>query len=147
MDFDELSRRNAIAVESAAERPVAPHEVPERSNELPYNGFIDCEAAPGGGRFVMFSNNDDVVAKHYLFSGPHSFESETLTIWCHLAKQSRWVFDIGSFTGVFSLAAATANPNAVVSAFEPSFITYCRLLTNIHANALGSGPIDVRRTI
>jgi FkbM family methyltransferase len=134
MDIFELNRVNQLALAAAADRFVSPADVPERANAFAYHGFIDCEAAPGQGRFVMFSNDDDVVAKHYLFSGPSSFEATTLAVWCQLARQARWVFDIGAFTGVFSLAAAAANPNAIVSAFEPSFITYSRLLTNIYAN-------------
>ena len=82
----------------------------------------------------MFTNADDVVAGHYMYSGPASFETGTLNLWCHLARQSTWIYDIGAFTGVFALAAATANPACRVMAFEPSFVTYSRLLVNIYSN-------------
>ena len=82
----------------------------------------------------MFTNADDVVAGHYMYAGPASFETGTLKVWTYLARKSNWVYDVGAFTGVFALAAATANPSCRVMAFEPSFVTYSRLLVNIYGN-------------
>jgi FkbM family methyltransferase len=92
----------------------------------------------------MFNNADDVVAAHYLYAGPGSFEKETLRLWAQLARHSNWIYDVGAFTGVFSLAAVTANPQCFVMAFEPSFITYSRLLVNIHANGFDDRIAPVR---
>lgn len=99
-----------------------------------YRGFVNCVAAEDEDAFLMFTNADDVVAGYYFYDGPASFEHGTLRLWAHLVKRSAFVFDIGAFTGAFALAAVAANPNCRVMAFEPSFVTYSRLLVNINAN-------------
>lgn len=109
-----------------------------------YRGFVNCIAADGEDAFLMFTNADDVVAGYYFYDGPASFEHGTLKLWAFLVKQSAFVFDIGAFTGVFSLAAVTANPNCRVMAFEPSFVTYSRLLVNIYANGFNGHIAPVR---
>lgn len=58
-------------------------------------------------------------------------------LWSHLARQSQWVYDVGAFSGVFALAAIAANENCRVMAFEPSLVTFARLLVNIQANEFG----------
>jgi FkbM family methyltransferase len=119
-------------------------QVPHLMVEHKYRGFVNCVAAEGGASFIMFSNADDVVASHYVYSGLGSFESGTLRLWSFLTKVSIWIYDIGAFTGVFSLTAAANNPNCFVMAFEPSFVTYSRLLVNIFANEFDSRIAPVR---
>ena len=58
-------------------------------------------------------------------------------LWSHLARRSQWVYDVGAFSGVFALAAIAANDKCRVMAFEPSFVTFARLLVNIQANGFG----------
>jgi len=134
VEFLAFENSNARAREAARTGRVTSREVGECNRTLPYRGFIPCYAAEGQPSFVMFNNADDVVAAHYLYAGPASFEPETLRLWVHLARQSQWVYDVGAFTGVFSLAAVAANPYCCVMAFEPSGTTYSRLLVNIQAN-------------
>ncbi|MCW6531254.1 FkbM family methyltransferase [Sphingomonas sp. MMSM20] len=138
MDYVDFAARNLMAVEATRFQRFSASEVPSCNEKLRYRGFVNCQAAKGEDSFVMFTNADDVVAGHYMYAGPASFETGTLKLWCHLSKRSEWVFDVGAFTGVFSLAAATANPSCRVMAFEPSFVTYSRLLVNIFGNELDS---------
>lgn len=144
MDAVEFENRNRRAQEAARVGLCHSREVGLRNGEFPFRGFIACHAAPGQRSFMMFNNADDVVAAHYLHSGPASFEPETLRLWVHLCRSAGWIYDVGAFTGVFSLAAATANPSCFVMAFEPSWVTYSRLLINIAANDLAGQIAPVR---
>lgn len=134
MDIVEFEARNLRALEAARIRTALSSEVGDRNREHRFRGFVSCCVARGQESFVMFNNADDVVAAHYLYAGPASFEPETLRLWVHLARQANFIFDVGAFTGVFSLAAVTAHPTCFVMAFEPSSVTYSRLLVNISAN-------------
>lgn len=134
MNFFEFSERNMRATEATRHHCYSPEEVASCQFTLGYRGFVNCTAADGQPSFVMFNNADDVVAGHYHYVGPASFETGTLKLWTHLAQRSTWIYDVGAFSGVFALAAVAANPNCRVMAFEPSFVTYARLLVNISAN-------------
>jgi FkbM family methyltransferase len=134
VDYYDFCRRNLVALEVTRHNPFNPSDVYRCNQELGYRGFVNCVAAHGENSFVMFTNADDVVAGHYMYAGPASFETGTLKLWTHLARKSNWIYDIGAFTGVFALAAAAANPACKVMAFEPSFVTYSRLLVNIYGN-------------
>ncbi|CAN5130227.1 hypothetical protein BH20ACT9_BH20ACT9_03520 [soil metagenome] len=117
------------------------HEIKRR---FPYFGYIDVkvEDVPP---FVMFSNNDDRVAQMYFWYGPNAFESLSLQAWAHLSRRSRHIFDIGAYTGVYSLAAARANQEAEVYCFEPVKRVFGRLVDNLVVNRLGTTvkPFDV----
>jgi FkbM family methyltransferase len=102
----------------------------------PYFGYVDVEVE-GVQPFLMFSNNDDQVAQIYFWYGPDAFESLSLRIWRELARRSDHIFDIGSFTGVYSLTAAYANRDARVYSFEPIKRIFGRLVVNLAVNRLG----------
>lgn len=144
MNYYEFSRINLHASETSRFKNVTPSDVSQINQDLRYRGFVNCTAAQGDDSFVMFTNADDVVAGHYMYIGPASFETGTLKLWSHLARKSKWIHDIGAFTGVFALAAVTANPDCRVMAFEPSFVTYSRLLVNIHANGFDGHIAPIR---
>ena len=97
-----------------------------------YFGFVDIEI--DDLLFSMFSNNDDFVARSYFWNGKDAYESTSLRIWTTLAKRSSHVIDIGSYTGVYSLAAAKSNPKSKVFAIEALDRIYTRLLLNKRAN-------------
>jgi FkbM family methyltransferase len=97
-----------------------------------YFGFVDIEI--DDILFSMFSNNDDFVARTYFWNGKNAYESTSLKLWTALAKLSSHVIDIGSYTGVYSLAAAKSNPKSKVFAIEALDRVYSRLLANKRAN-------------
>lgn len=138
MNYLDFSRNNLEAVEATRFNKFDAQDVGQCNQNLKYRGFVNCVAAEGEDSFVMFTNADDVVAGHYMYAGPASFETGTLKLWTHLARKSNWIYDIGAFTGVFALAAATANPACRIMAFEPSFVTYSRLLVNLYGNEFDS---------
>lgn len=144
MNYFQFFSKNLKAYEKIKFSKFGVPDVYTCNRSLRFRGFVNCVAAQNEDSFVMFTNADDIVAAHYLYAGPATFESGTLKLWTHLAKCSSWIYDVGSFTGVFALAAATANPRCRIMAFEPSFITYSRLLVNIMANEFDGQIAPVR---
>lgn len=63
-------------------------------------------------------------------------ESVSCSLWSKLAKESRVIFDIGANTGVYSLIAASLNPQARIFAFEPVKRIFEKLEANIALNDL-----------
>ena len=116
-------------------RPISTHGTSFQAlkKEYPYFGYINVEVE-GVQPFLMFSSNDDRVAQTYFFYGANAFESLSLRVWRELARQSSYIFDVGAFTGVYSLTAAHANKDAQVHAFEPIKRIYSRLLDNLKVN-------------
>jgi FkbM family methyltransferase len=119
-------------------RPISVHntELQEIKRKYPYLGYVDVEVE-GVPPFVMFSNNDDQVAQAYFWYGPDAFESVSLRLWRRLAERSQFIFDIGAFTGVYSLTAARVNHEAQIYSLEPVKRTFARLVVNLQANRLG----------
>lgn len=113
----------------------------EARREYPYFGYIDVLVDDVG--FVMYSNNDDIVAQSYFWYGPNGYEPFSVRLFKEMARNSTYIFDIGSFTGLFSLSAAVANPKAKVTAYEPSRSTWERAKINFVVNRLGT-KIDLR---
>lgn len=118
-------------------RPISTHDkkFQEIKKEYPYYGFIEVKVE-GVPPFVMFSNNGDRVAQTYFWYGPDAFESLSLRIWREMVRNSEYVFDIGAFTGVYSMTAALANREARVFAFEPIKRVFGRTTINLAANRL-----------
>ena len=107
------------------------------SKLVPFFGFVDIEIS-NCPEFVMFSNNDDYVAKKYFWNGRDAYEPMSLQLWLRLAKSKAVIFDVGSYTGLYSLAAAITYPKCKVIAFEPIELIYSRLLINKMSNNLGN---------
>lgn len=63
-------------------------------------------------------------------------ESETLVIYNKLVKSSDVIFDIGAYNGLYSILAATINPDANIYAFEPTPSTFNILKRNVLVNNL-----------
>lgn len=119
-------------------RPVSVHDEDFQAikRQYPFFGYVDVEVE-GVQPFLMFSNNDDQVAQTYFWYGPDAFESLSLRIWRELARQSGHIFDVGAFTGVYSLTAANANRGAQIHSFEPIKRIFGRLVVNLAVNRLG----------
>lgn len=103
-------------------------------NHFPFFGFVDVVI--GGSGLVMFSANDDLVAMTFFWYGPDSYEPMSMQLWRERAATARTVLDIGAFSGVYSLCAATANPDSQIHAVEAARRTYGRLLVNTQINRL-----------
>ena len=103
--------------------------------EYPYFGYVGAKVE-GVEPVAMLSNNDDRVAQCYFFYGHDAFETLSLRVWRRLAEGAGHVFDVGAFSGVYSLVAARANRGAKVYSFEPMERTFWRLVDNVRANRL-----------
>jgi FkbM family methyltransferase len=93
-----------------------------------------------GHSFVMATISDpwgiDDVVVGAIVRGIFA-EDEALTWWlamCETAPAEAVMFDIGSYTGIFSLLACARNPGARVVAIEASTATFARLVQNITFN-------------
>ena len=133
----------ALAARPARDRGRAFSPVSEHSQALHalkrkhrYFGYVEVEIE-GTPPFVMFLNDDDQIAYIYFWYGHDAFETHSLRLWTRLARESNVVFDIGAFTGVYTLAAAVSNREASIHSFEPVGLAFSRLLTNLSANRLG----------
>ncbi|HEX2368224.1 MAG TPA: FkbM family methyltransferase [Acidimicrobiia bacterium] len=119
-------------------RPVSVHDpvLHELKRAWPYYGWVEVQAH-GGRSFLMWSANDDIVAAVYFWFGHDSFETLSLWIWNRLARRAHFVYDVGAYSGVFTLSAAQSNRDARIVAFEPVPRTYWRLIDNVRANRIG----------
>jgi FkbM family methyltransferase len=101
------------------------------SRRLPYRGFVDVSGY-AGGNFVLFSNNDDVIALGVGWTGEYAPASARL--WQTLAADVPLILDIGAYTGYFGLLAARAVPAASIVCFEPLLSNFARLELNLALN-------------
>ncbi|MDM8167647.1 FkbM family methyltransferase [Roseovarius sp.] len=145
MHLNELTAINGKACTEAKifMRSIAPENVGvidqgfhRAKNSYPYFGFV--EVSIGGSEFVMFSANDDLVAMTFFWYGPDSYEPMSMQLWRERAMTARTVLDVGSFSGVYSLSAAAANPDSHIYAVEAARRTYGRLLVNSQINQLSN---------
>ena len=155
MKLAQLERINQVALEQVvAFRETSslslgrPHNsrFHQFKNEYPYCGFIEIEI-DGCHPFLMYSNNDDLIAMTYFWYGDSSYERKSVDEWVKRAEGRKIILDIGSFSGLYSLAAASAKavePDARIYAFEPTRRVYSRLLANVQANKLTRtiSPVD-----
>jgi FkbM family methyltransferase len=74
------------------------------------------------------------IQRHLYFWG--GYEEESCYHWIKLAQGSRVVFDIGANVGLYSLLAASVNPESNVYAFEPTPEMVTCLADNIRLNGL-----------
>lgn len=107
-----------------------PHAVWQR---LPVNGRFTIRLADGTA-CQYASSEGDGIARVIYWRGVSAWEEETLDVFCHIAKQSRVVVDVGANTGIYTMMACAANPAATVYAFEPVPRIYVRLRENVRIN-------------
>lgn len=101
------------------------------SRALPFHGCVEisCYACES---FRMKSENDDLVVSGILWN--KTFEPRSLAVWLALCPQKDLVLDIGAYTGLYGLAAASKNPGARVVCFEPMPTNASRIRENLRAN-------------
>ena len=86
-----------------------------------------------GGGLLQSTADDD----HYLplvTNGLAHWEAATQAEWLRLSKAAAEIVDVGAYLGVYSVLAASVNPNASISAFEPNPKTYEALQANLLLN-------------
>jgi FkbM family methyltransferase len=100
-------------------RPVSVHddEYSRLVMSHPFYGFVG--AVVGGVELLMYSSNDDNVARTYFYYGADAYETLSLRLWQRLCKDANCILDIGAFTGLYSLVARGTNNRSTCIAFEP----------------------------
>lgn len=105
------------------------------SRQFPFHGFLEIEPTIGEP-IALFDDNDDLVCMNLGWRG--SYEPASLRLWQTLSTTSRVVFDIGAYTGIYTLMAARAAPEAHIVAVEPVPANLARLKKNLEANGCGN---------
>ena len=96
----------------------------------------------GERKFKMYHLGTQLENDLFWSGYGNGYEVTSLHLWAYLAKTVETIFDIGANTGVYALAAKTANVKARVFAFEPVVSISDRLKSNIELNVLdASGSI------
>ncbi len=72
-----------------------------------------------------------------------NWEKESLKIWTKLAEKSKYIFDIGANTGIYSLVSKSVNPGSQVYAFEPVKRVFKLLKNNIQLNHYNIEPFEL----
>jgi FkbM family methyltransferase len=96
-------------------------------------------AQMSGVEFVMLRPDHCIVAKEIYWGAgkrPRPADQLALDVFAFLARDARLVFDIGAYTGVFSLLAAQVSPDAEVHAFEVVPDVARAMADNVAANHL-----------
>ena len=74
------------------------------------------------------------IENEIFWKGIQGYEKYSLKIWTLLSKNSKVIVDVGANSGIYTLLAAAENTASAILSFEPSRITYERLLKNIEYN-------------
>ena len=108
--------------------------------ENPIVGEIDIKI-PGINSFKMFSDNDDTVVKELYWTDFKGWELTSLVLWNDLIKSINTedvVYDIGAYSGIYSLIGVTAAKVKKIIAFDIQKITLERLAKNCSINNIGN---------
>lgn len=92
---------------------------------------------PGCSRFRMYSKNDDTVIKELHWTGYTGWELCSLLLWSHYCRsitKGALILDIGTYTGFYSLLAASENAETSIYAFDIQPRCIERLSCNIVIN-------------
>lgn len=104
--------------------------------ENPVQGTIPIEL-PHTPQFSMYCDNDDTVVKELYWTKFIGWEMTSLKIWCSLLESipsgSR-VYDIGTYTGIYSLIAGAKRPDIRIVAFDIQDICLSRVAANVEIN-------------
>jgi FkbM family methyltransferase len=104
----------------------------------PINGVVTI-AVRGVPEFAMVSRNDDTVVKELHWTDYAGWEATSLRLWAALASRATGVvLDVGAYSGIYSILAATVNPRVRVLAVDIQRDCVARIGENARANGLGN---------
>ena len=123
--------RNKLALK-AREENYKELSTQEIQHCYPFYGWVQC-TVENENHFEMFLGGlDDMVAAKFFYN--KTYEKGSLSQWCSLLPSAAAVMDIGAHTGVYSLTAASINPDIPIVAIEPVSQNINRLHLNATAN-------------
>lgn len=127
---------NAVALaHRAALPPLNDFPIGQLRGLPPFFGWVDCQADAGSFKMLLGGHDDGVVLRFFWNGG---YEKTTLKAWARMARRVELALDVGAHTGVYTLAAKTANPDVSVAAFEPHFMNFARLNLNLRVNNINT---------
>ena len=100
-------------------------------NKWPTSGVLNCQFEQFN--FKYFNECDDGIIHFFYYNLPYN-ERADLHLFLKLAESSTTIIDIGANTGLYSVLANKANPNAVIYSFEPNKTNFDRLNFNLELN-------------
>lgn len=112
---------------------------PDRARLPAPSRVRSVRAEMAGASFVMLAPDRCILAKELYWGHgrrPGGADQTALDVFGALAAHAATVFDIGSYTGIFSLLSASASPTVVVHAYEVVPEVYLAALRNVIANDL-----------
>lgn len=107
------------------------------------HGFIRRARLKYGG-YEMDCDLRMMLQRQFYFFGTYFLEERVLARWSELAKDARFVLDIGANAGIFSLAAAASSPTSQIHAFEPTPEIVRHFQQTVEHNLLG-GRISIHQ--
>jgi FkbM family methyltransferase len=111
-----------------------------RSGRLPAPRHVrEVQGHADGVGFVMLRPDRCVIAKELYWGDgrrPHAEDDLAIELFASLAAGADVVVDVGAYTGIFTLVAATVNASAHVHAFEIVPAVHRMLLDNVDRNGL-----------
>ena len=111
-----------------------------RAGRLPAPaGLAEVAGTAAGARFVLVDPGRCEIAKEFYWGGgrrPDPADALALDIVTALARRAAVLLDVGAYTGVFTVAAAAANPGLRVHAFEMVPAVVAGLQRNIDRNGI-----------
>jgi FkbM family methyltransferase len=78
----------------------------------------------------------EMLQRQFYFFGTYFVEEDILSCWTSAAREARMILDVGANAGIYSFAALSSQPNAVVHAFEPTPEIAARLRASVQLNEL-----------
>lgn len=129
----ELEDKNRATLELAA-LSEGGMTISQLLSQPPYYGFVAGVVFEDLHLVMLLVGSDDGVALRWLWN--HAYEPMSLALWSLMARKAEVVLDIGTHTGVYSIAASLANDKAKVVSFEPYWLNLSRLAANFRANGL-----------
>jgi len=80
---------------------------------------------------MFIGGNDDMIALR--FHNGHGYEEVTRELWRRCCKNAKYVVDVGTHSGIFSLDAFRAGAQKVLSC-EPHVVNFSRMALNLRYN-------------
>lgn len=96
----------------------------------------------GDKQFKINHYGFDIETSIFWYGLTGRWEKISLSTWIKLCERSKYIFDVGANTGIYSLVAKSVNPTSHVHSFEPVKRVYEKLVSN---NCLNRYDIDCRQ--
>lgn len=101
--------------------------------DLRFEGNMNIKV--GETNLILFNPGFTTIENELFWNGlEEGWEKVSMDIWKKLSEEANCILEIGANTGIYSLVAASINPNAEVFAFEPVQRTASIFKTNLELN-------------